>query len=265
MPVRFESNLEASQETSPTGATSPPPQPAIAPPRNETLNEARAQLENLRQNLENLKAHQNNQWQLGTVNYPAQISATKNQIQELSEILQDYRWIENSINRAAGNALRQQNSEAQIAREQIDQVIRTLEQEIRRNHEILLSWQSVLGLPTEQEAQLNEVRNQMQLQIDQLNVLRANRIALSERIINRSRAVRRQADQEQALLQEDGDILRDQIQTLREEALRLDQARQQIRMSSNSLTEQIRQAEQDLTQQHNRVRALESTLEPGPQ
>jgi chromosome segregation ATPase len=195
-----------------------------------------------------------------TLAYPARISETSDQISDLMDILQAHRLAENDVNQAAANALREQSSSMAAARDEIEQNIRFLQQDIQRTQEQIDYWRVNSNDLTEQAAQLEALQNQLSSQQQQMEDLRLRRIEISTRVLEQRRQIASAAQQERADLINSENSIREQISFLRQEISRLQNARNQTRMSSNSLNDQIRQAEQETSQQEQKVRALEAGM-----
>jgi hypothetical protein len=219
-------------------------------------------LEDMRQNLFNLRSQQSQNDQMMTLNSPARISENDQRIRNLLNLLQAHRLSENDVDQAANQALRDQNSQAQADRDQIDVSIQTVTDQIHQIEEQFNYTQIQPPLNAEdQRTTLDNLANQRVALIDQLNSLRLQRAQISANSLNQTRAIQGAAQRDKTDLIANETAIEDEIGTLQDEIQEIQQAREQERMSSQSLSQQIRDAERAYNDQAVKIKNLEKSIQ----
>ncbi len=226
----------------------------------EQLEQQRQRLETQRQNLQNLQSQRQEQNQTPIAGYSTQINSNNASIRDFIEELNSYDRSEAEINRRADDALKQQSSEAQVARDQIDAAIRIQESVMRQTQEEWTYWQYNQML-SQRQAREQELLTLMETQRQDLENLRAQRLELSSQILLNSQAVQAQKDQALSDLSQNRQSLQDEISLLRDEVYRLQEDQYRTRTSQVSLGSQIQQAQRTLQQQQNQVDTLEKSMQ----
>lgn len=174
------------------------------------------------------------------------ITSANAQIQDSLAELQNYESLEKDINQRADALLRDQNSQAQLLKEQLDERLRVQETLIRQTQEDLTFWQYNGSYVNEREARLNELRALLEDQSRELANLRAQRLQISSDVLTQTRAFEMDKSEALAEISDSREQLREEIQNLRDEVLRLQERQSQRRMSQLSLGAQIYQKQKDL-------------------
>lgn len=223
----------------------------------QRLNEERQSLDKQKQILETLRAQNKQQF---SATYSSQILEGSNQLRELAVELRGYENLERDINRRADEVLRQQNSEAQVLKDQYDEDVRTQENLIKQTQEQVVYWQLNNNYTTEQQARLAEAQVLLESQKQQLENLRQQRLSISSGVLANSQAIQLQKERELGDLSQNRIDLQNEILSLNEELARRQEELNQQRMSQMSLGSQIFQAQRAYEQQQEQVRVLESSL-----
>lgn len=223
----------------------------------QRLTDERQRLDKQRQDLENMRAL--NQQQVSTTS-SSETLAGSNQLRELAIELRSYDNLEIDINRRADEVLRQQNSEAQVIKDGLDEAIRTQENLIKQTQEQVTYWQVNYNYTTEQLSRLAEAQAQLESQKKQLENLRQQRLSISSQVLANSQAIQLQKERELGELSQSRVDLQNEILSLNEDLARLQEEQNQQRMSQMSLGSQILQTQRAYQQQQEKVQVLESSL-----
>jgi chromosome segregation ATPase len=236
-------------------STSPPP----ADRHQEQVEQENQKLAVLRDNLDTLKGQLAQQEQATNLSFPAKISEDTTQIENLTSVLQEDRLAERDVNDAAMKAMNEQSTVERAKRDQLDQNIRYMEQDIQRNQEMINYYGSIPPNMPEQRDDLDNARNQLNAQLQQLADLRLQRLNISAQVLDQSGAINNSADQQKADIVSNEGALQNQIASLRVEITQLQNQRQQVRMSTTSLSQQIRQAEEAYNQELQKAKTMASS------
>jgi hypothetical protein len=213
-----------------TRAVATAPSPTQSPPGSQLgqqLAQEKQKLDTIRQRLQSQQRQQAQQIRQANQVRMSKISQDSEKIQDLMDIIQEDRQTENELNEAAANALRDQNSAAQVARDQIDENIQTQMQEIQRTQDQLYSMQFTGYIESEDETQFGSLQDLLQAQQQELALLRAQRVAISASVLNQSRAITNSTDQQKAAVVSDEESIQSQIESLRNEILQIQNQRGQ--------------------------------------
>ncbi|MGZ3772000.1 MAG: hypothetical protein ACXVCP_20130, partial [Bdellovibrio sp.] len=189
-----------------------------------------------------------------------QIQQGSLELQNLAMELRNYDNVEREINRRADELIKDQNSQAQVVRDQLETNIRDVEAQMKQSQEQIDYWNLNRNYLTEELARLAEAQNALELQRQQLENLRQQRLELSTRILESERLIRAQKDQEIADLNQDKVNLQSQILNMNQEISRLQIEEDRQRVSRMSLASQIIRAQKDFDEEQNKIRNLESSL-----
>ena len=184
---------------------------------------------------------------LGGASYSSQIETRDLAIQSLVDDLGNYRQAEEDINQSAALALKNQDSQAALARAEVDFRIQNLEQEVRNTENDLNYWQKY---PVGQEVlnqarEIERLQNQLDRQKMDLNNLRSQRVGISADVLSGSRSIQSLAEQARAELRSSIGMTQERIYTLRDEMNRL----------------QISAMEKDLEVQRRELQRLEESVQ----
>lgn len=223
----------------------------------QKITEERLRLASQKQNLDNLRARQQRQV---VTTYSSQIQSVNSQILDFADELHGYDLLESEINQKAADALRNQNSQAQVARDQIEENIRIQESLLRKTQDEITFWQINNLYVNEQQTRLAELQNLLEAQQRELEMMRQQRLAISSQILLNSQAL--QMDKEQALsdIAVNREDIRSEVLLLRDQLEQLQEAQNQVRSSQFSLNTQINQAQKSFEKQQEVIRDLESSL-----
>ncbi len=223
----------------------------------QKITEERLRLASQKQNLDNLRARQQRQV---VTTYSSQIQSVNSQILDFADELHGYDLLESEINQKAADALRNQNSQAQVVRDQIEENIRIQESLLRKTQDEITFWQINNLYVNEQQTRLAELQNLLEAQQRELEMMRQQRLAISSQILLNSQAL--QMDKEQALsdIAANREDIRSEVLLLREQLEQLQEAQNQVRSSQFSLNTQINQAQKSFEKQQEVIRDLESSL-----
>lgn len=229
-------------------------------PQQQQLEQEKQNLEQQKSNLEALKNQQFQQSQQIGVLYPSQITGYNIQIQNLTDVLQNLKTAERDITQTASAILQEQNSAAQLARDQIDPGIASLEQNILQTQEQIYVWtNNIFPLTPGQQLLLENLQTSLASQKQQLAVLRAQKLNISAEVLRQTRLINSASQQQKSELIESQTAIQDEIFSLRAEIERLHSAYAQVRMSYLPLNQQISQAQKNYDEQVKKVKALEET------
>lgn len=223
----------------------------------QKITEERLRLASQKQNLDNLRARQQRQV---VTTYSSQIQSVNSQILDFADELHGYDLLESEINQKAADALRNQNSQAQVVRDQIEENIRIQESLLRKTQDEITFWQINNLYVNEQQTRLAELQNLLEAQQRELEMMRQQRLAISSQILLNSQAL--QMDKEQALsdIAVNREDIRSEVLLLRDQLEQLQEAQNQVRSSQFSLNTQINQAQKSFEKQQEVIRDLESSL-----
>lgn len=227
----------------------------------QQLTQEKQELERLRQDLDNLKSQQAQQVEKRILSYPTRISQDNQRIENMMSLLREHRLAEDDVNKTAQDYLREQSSAAQLAYEQIEQAIRSLEDSRTRTQEQIDYWNSFPPLvQPDQKAEYERLQNLKATLEQELQDLRAQKVQLSMAVLERTRAIHQMARQTKEDLIANENLIQDEIFSARNEITQIQQEQNRIRLNSGSLTEQMRKAQNDYQEQERKVKELEASL-----
>lgn len=223
----------------------------------QQLIEEQAKLEQVQTSLQELQQQQTAQ---EPTTYSSQIRDVTVEIQDFIDELNAYDRLEVEMNRRANEILRDQNSQSQVLKDQIDEQIKAQEDLVRQTKEEIVFWRYNGSYVNEREARQQELQSQLEAQEQQLAALREQRLNTSADILTRERTL--QAEKVQALseLEEARSGVREEINSLREQIYTLQVNQSQDRTSKMSLGSQIIQTQKDYEKQQERVRSISNSL-----
>ena len=224
------------------------------------LIEERQKLGVLNERLGQLKSQLEQQEQQTELNTPARISENEAQIEVLQNLLQQNRGAETETTR---EGLETQHIQSQFS--QAEQV--QLDNEISRTKEQLQFLQEIYQeIQMQPPASAAELENQIAILQDQrndllqtLNELRNRKNESAQNWISSAQAVNEITNQRRLALVENESTISNQIETLERQNVQLENQRRINRVSSQSLTAQIKQAEEAFNRQKKIVEELESS------
>lgn len=235
--------------------------PAVTPAQ---LTQARSDLEQLEQSLADLRGRQSLRNRQLDLDYPYQINVNTQQIQSLNEARQNLRAAEGTVHQQSQLLMQEQILAARLARENLDPAIADLERALTEAGNEIQLLQGIGLRSRDQEARLQQLLTERVSWEQQLNGLRAQKIAAANQALEQLRNISGYYQQQRADLAGEQIAVEDEIALRRQQILDLQLARQQMRMSLIPLSQQISQTEQAYTAQLGRVRALEQRL-PAPE
>ncbi len=225
------------------------------------LEEERRQLQNQTEALANLKTQKTQQDQQAALNAADQISTRTLELQSLNEQLQNQRLAEQDILEATATALRDQSSQVQLVREQIDQSIRTAEESLSQIQDQIRFWSTNNYSVTDRETQLESLQAALNQQQQALNDLRIQRLNIASQVFVQRRNIEAQAQAQKNGLIENQNEIQTRIADLRAELRQLQDQQARRQLTPVPIEDQIRQTQALVKQQSDRVQALESELQ----
>ncbi|KYG62916.1 hypothetical protein AZI87_16765 [Bdellovibrio bacteriovorus] len=237
----------------------------------QQISDERTKLQNQQRLLEEIRARTQNSMQNQNPNnssaippqgsYGTQLRSTSNQIQDFLEDLQGFDRIQEDINQHASDLMRDQTSQAQMLKEQLDQDIRNMEAAVRETQQEWTFWVYNGNYINEKTARLSELQTLLETQRQQIEVLKQQRADVSAQALANTQAI--QSEKQQALqdLQQTRLDIRDEIAALRQEMVQLQQVQSQAQSNQSTLSSQIRQAQENVRRQQEQIRVLESNLQ----
>ncbi len=225
----------------------------------QQLEQEKLRLTEQAQQLETLKAQQALQIQQLNQVFPNLINSNSTQITNLSETLESQRMAENDVNRATDAAISQQNQIERLNRDQLDL-------SIERAEANLSAIQIQLAQPpppdvvttTDRQTRITSLKNIYLQQYQQLQLQKEQKANLPAATMQESAAIRSLSQQQKADLAETQSNTQQQIFTLRDDILRLEEATNKTRMSLMPLGQKINQAELDYQIQEKKVQQMET-------
>lgn len=220
-------------------------------------------LDDMQSQLEDLKAQQT---QL-SAEPPAgamtsfQVQANDFDIQTLSSSLAFFPEAERRIQQQAQQEMTLANSEAQLARDQLEQNIQLQESLIRQTQEDITFWQfGGSNYITEREARLSELQSLLAQQQDQLAAMRDQRMEVMNASMENRREIQAQSQQALRDLAGEQAEVQQQIGELRAQSWQGQATTYQIRSSQMTLRSQIQQLERAQQNQEQRVRTVQEAI-----
>lgn len=262
-------NVPAPEEDTPTLPRTPPSQNQLR--RTQLQNEVsnlqaeltkRAQeLDEQKQALARLQQQQNAL--MGTSSFSSQIQTRDLAIQNLMEDIGNYRQAEDDINQSADMAMQNQDSQAALARAEVDANVQSLEQEIRNTQNELQYWRtSPTGAEVvRQPAQIEHLQAQLEQQRQQLNNLRSQRVGISAQILNNSQNILSLAEQAKAELRSSATNTQDQIYSLRSDIDRMNRTQSLSRGQLQTVNTQMSKLQKDLELSNEEMRKLQESIQ----
>lgn len=241
--------------------TNPQTKPTAAAPTQQPdpqLDLERQKLELQRQTLESLKARRDQQLQQMTFLYPNQIGSNTIQIQNLTQSLQSQRVAESDIQASTTAAFREQSSAERYAIERINLDIEKLEASIRQDTASLVSNPTQVGTIDEQ-TRLANLQILLAQQNEQLALLKEQRVNILANTYQQTKAINNISQGQKSDLISNQNSILNEISSLRDENLRLQNDVIQTRTSLIPLNQQINQAEQAYQESLRKVKTLEQS------
>jgi len=192
----------------------------------------------------------------------SQIQAHELALQNILDDLGSFRQAESEINQSAAVALRNQDSQAALARAEIDANIQNLEQEIYNTQNELQYWRSApIGAEViQQPAQIRRLEDLLNQQKEQLYNLRAQRVGVSATVLNNTQMIQSLAEQAKDDLRRSALERREEIYSLRSTIERLSRAQLQDRGQLQNLRLQISGAQKNLETNNQELRRLQDAI-----
>lgn len=199
---------------------------------------------------------------IGTSSLSSQIQSRDLAIQNLMEDLGNYRQAEDDINQSAAMAMQNQDSQAALARAEVDANMQTLEQEIRNTQNELNYWKTYpIGAEvTQQPAQIERLTNQLNQQRDQLRNLRSQRVGISAQVLSNNQSIQSLAEQARAELRDSANSTQEQVYSLRSDMERLGRTQTLSRGQLQNINQQMSKVEKDLEVSNQEIRKLQDSI-----
>lgn len=228
----------------------------------DQLAAARETREERRQVLEGFRSQQQAQTeqQRTPANFTSQVQNTGVQIDNFVVDLQNFDRSEFEINRRAEDLLKLQNSQAQAARLQVEENIRNQESTIRQVEEQLNYWRNVILFSPEREARILDLQSLLNLQQEQLELMRQERLLVSSQVVASNQAILNEKEQRLSEIAQERQDIQETINQLRQNILALEREQTQTRTVRNSILNQINRAQRDFEAANNRVKTIEASI-----
>lgn len=223
------------------------------------LNLEKQNLELKKKYLEDLKNQIVDQTQRLTKDIPVQISKSKRQIQELTDILQNLRLAEQDLLEAQTTIFRERTLATQIAREQIEQNITMLLSNLQQTELQLNLWiQFILPLSFEQNLFYQKMNESYLIQKQQLEELYKQKINITENELQQTRIINQISYLQKIEFADSQIIVQEEIFFLREVIEKLQLNENSYRSSLVNLNQLISQAQKQYETQAEKVKTLEN-------
>lgn len=227
----------------------------------EELVRENSRLEEQRLALESLLAKQTEDAQAPTVDtFVTELQDNRTELSQFVSDLNTNARLRDEVNRQADQLLREQSSQAQLIRAQIDGRIQTQEELVRQTQNELIFWKENSNDLTQQQSRIAELTQALATAQEQLEVLRSEKLLLSAQVLESTRSL--QAAKAQALsdLDEDREGLIGDMTLLRSEIRRLQEQVYQTSTQNFSIRREIQRQQKSVQEQQEKVRQLESSL-----
>lgn len=216
-------------------------------------------LERAKKYLDDLKMQLADQTQQLTQLIPSQIASAELQIQNLSDVLQNFRMAEQDIMEARASILQEQEFAVRIATAQIDPALFALQENIQQTQEQIISWtNTIYPLNIEQSTQLKNLQDLLSSQKQQLNSLTEQKLNISNEALFQTQLINSASQQQKIELVDSESNIQDQINFLREEIVRLEALQIQYKSSIENLNQLITKAQNNYEELLKKIKTLES-------
>jgi len=252
-------------------AATPAPSPRNENRRSKLQNELenlQAELSKKTQQVETQKKaldrlHQQQNALSGSASLSSQVQTRDLAVQNLLQDLDRYHQAEEDINQSAAMALKNQDSQAALARAEVDANIQNLEQAIHNTQNELKFWQ----MKPDWEA--TDVRPQeiqrLQVQLDQQNAtlsnLRSQRVGISASVLSNTQTIQSLSEQAKAELRNNSAATQERIYSLRDEMDRLERTQSVSQGQLQGLNLQISKAERDLEDRTTELQRIQEAVQ----
>jgi len=220
----------------------------------------RQKLETRTQALQKLKVQQQS---LGDPQaYRSQIERRDLEIQNLEQVLAEYRAAEEDLSRTAGQALQNQEGAARVARDQVEMQIQQNEDRQRQLKADLNYLQNIsVGRDVSQvRAESEQLQKQISDLETELNALRAQRVNISAGVLGNSQEVQVRTEQARNDLRAAAAQAQEQIFFLRSQMDQLREGQYRAQAQGAFLQSRIAQEEEALQAQQQQVEELQRQI-----
>lgn len=261
-PPRIPASLPPSAplETKATSATKVRLQLEVVRIQEELVRE-NSRLEEQRRALESLLARQTEEAQAPTVEtFVTELQDSRAELNQFVSDLNTNARLREEVNRQADQLLREQSSQAQLIRTQIDSRIRAQEELIRQTQNELIFWRENSNDLTRKQSRMAELTEALAAAQDQLDVMRDEKLLLSAQVLEGTRSVQSAKTQALSDLDQDREDLIGDMTLLRSEIRRLQEQVYQTANQNFSIRREIQRQQKSVQEQQEKVRQLESSL-----
>lgn len=215
-----------------------------------------------RENLEDLKTQLAQQTEQIRSVIPGQIASYNLQIQNFKEYLLILKEAENDLSLAANHLLHEQATRTQLTRDQIEPEISQLERGIFLTQQQIAVWtNNTFTLTSDQRVLLQNLKNELISQQQQLDLLKGERVRASSEVLNQTRLIASLSQQQKEDLVVNQSVIQNEIFSLRSEIESLNKAYTQTRMSLLPLSQRVEQAQKIYDTQALKIKALEESIQ----
>ncbi len=220
-----------------------------------------AELEQITQTLETLKQEQEQRQQQVGYSYPQQISNYSLEIEGLRVLLEENRFAKQDLEQETDRALRLQAQAAQATRDQLNFEIRNLVQELHRTREAIVYRRTFPASTPEEQAELDNLYVQLDNLSQQLSDLNQQKSGISSQILAGTQHIQQQRRLYSSEIALQNEQIQVAIQQIQIEMARLRGEMRNIRITSSSLSTQIKQHERNREAQQKRISELHQQID----
>lgn len=211
--------------------------------------------------LESLRARQNEENQTPTVDtFATDLRDRRFELNQFARDLNTNARLRDEVNRQADQLLREQSSQVQLARSQIDNTIRQQEVVVRQIESELSYWKENFNDLTLQQRKVAELRESLNTAKERLEIMQNEKLLLSAQALQNTQTVQTAKSQALADLDDEREGLSEEVTLLRAEIRRL---QEQVYQSSNQsllLQREIQRHEKAIRDQQQKIQKLETSL-----
>jgi hypothetical protein len=224
------------------------------------LQSERDRLSSQENQLSQLQSAGQQQTTTATPNYNSEIDQNRTEISNILNELRGFERMETYINQRAAELLRDQSSSAGVARQELENNIRTQEDLIAQNAQQMSYLEDYRNYIDQREVKIEQLRQTLADQQAQLDAMRQQRLTIASSVLDSDRQVQGEKDQALAQLNNERSDMNEQITSLRSEINRLQEAQANNRMSTISRSAQISRVERNIDDQNKKIQSIESSL-----
>ncbi len=195
-----------------------------------------------------------------TNNYGSQVNDLRGLLGDLTAEMNLYSTLEIGILTQADEILKDQSSQAQVLKDQLDQNIRSLGDQIKTTQENLVFWQFNNSYLPEKMLHLEELEILLKSLQDQIEELKQQRLSISSLVLENSRSI--QGDKRNALdnLIQNREEAQAEWLSLNQELSQIQERQRNQNTSQLSLRTELNQVQNQYNQQLDKLKKIEESL-----